>query len=74
MKIITFLTDFGMKSGYPAQMKGVVSSITNARYIDITHEIYMRELSFSVLPHLIFPLERFTLQLLIQVWVLKEGE
>lgn len=39
MKIITFLTDFGMKSGYPAQMKGVVSSITNARYVDITHEI-----------------------------------
>jgi S-adenosylmethionine hydrolase len=39
MKIITFLTDFGMKSGYPAQMKGVVSSITNARYIDISHEI-----------------------------------
>jgi S-adenosylmethionine hydrolase len=39
MKIITFLTDFGMKSGYPAQMKGVVSSLTNARYVDITHDI-----------------------------------
>ena len=40
MKIITFLTDFGMKSGYVAQMKGVVSSISpDARIIDITHEI-----------------------------------
>jgi S-adenosylmethionine hydrolase len=39
MKIITFLTDFGIKSGYPAQMKGVISSMTNARYIDITHDI-----------------------------------
>ena len=39
MKIITFLTDFGMKSGYPAQMKGVVSSLTNAKYIDLTHDI-----------------------------------
>lgn len=39
MKIITFLTDFGMKSGYVAQMKGVVSSITDARLVDITHDI-----------------------------------
>ena len=40
MKIITFLTDFGTKSGYPAQMKGVVSTISSdARTIDITHDI-----------------------------------
>ena len=39
MKIITFLTDFGMKSGYVAQMKGVVSSITDSELIDITHDI-----------------------------------
>lgn len=40
MKIITFLTDFGIKSGYVAQMKGVVSSISpDVRIIDITHEI-----------------------------------
>jgi len=39
MKTITFLTDFGMKSGYVAQMKGVASSITDARLIDITHDI-----------------------------------
>jgi S-adenosylmethionine hydrolase len=39
MKIITFLTDFGMKSGYVAQMKGVASSITDARFVDITHDI-----------------------------------
>jgi len=39
MKIITFLTDFGTKNGYVAQMKGVVASKTYARLIDITHEI-----------------------------------
>ena len=39
MKIITFLTDFGMRSGYVAQMKGVVLSITDSKLIDITHEI-----------------------------------
>ena len=39
MKIITFLTDFGTKSGYVAQMKGVASSITDAKLIDIDHEI-----------------------------------
>ena len=39
MKIITFLTDFGMKSGYAAQMKGTASSITDARLVDITHDI-----------------------------------
>ena len=39
MKIITFLTDFGMKDGYVAQMKGVVSSMTDSKLIDITHDI-----------------------------------
>jgi S-adenosylmethionine hydrolase len=39
MRRITFLTDFGTKDGYVAQMKGVVSSITDARLIDITHEV-----------------------------------
>jgi hypothetical protein len=39
MQRITFLTDFGTKDGYAAQMKGVVSSITDARLIDITHEV-----------------------------------
>lgn len=39
MKRITFLSDFGMKEGYVAQMKGVVSSITDARLIDISHEV-----------------------------------
>jgi hypothetical protein len=39
MKIITFLTDFGIGSGYVAQMKGVASSITDARLIDIAHNI-----------------------------------
>ena len=39
MKRITFLTDFGTKGAYVAQMKGVVSSITDARIVDITHEV-----------------------------------
>jgi S-adenosylmethionine hydrolase len=39
MKRITFLTDFGTKGAYVAQMKGVVSGITDARIIDITHEV-----------------------------------
>jgi len=39
MRRITFLTDFGTKDGYVAQMKGVASSITDARLIDITHEV-----------------------------------
>lgn len=39
MRRITFLTDFGTKDGYVAQMKGVAASITDARFHDITHEI-----------------------------------
>ena len=57
MKIITFLTDFGTKDGYVAQMKGVALSITDARLIDITHDIKpqcIREGAFvlrNVVPH-----------------------
>ena len=39
MKIITFLSDFGLKGGYVAQMKGVTYGISDARLVDITHEI-----------------------------------
>ena len=39
MKIITFLSDFGLQDGYVSQMKGVASIICEARIIDITHEI-----------------------------------
>ena len=39
MKIITFLSDFGTNSGYVSQMKGVALGITDARLVDITHEI-----------------------------------
>lgn len=39
MKVITFLTDFGSNSGYVAQMKGVALSITEAKIVDITHQI-----------------------------------
>jgi len=39
MRIITFLSDFGYKSSYVAQMKGIASNITDAKLIDITHNI-----------------------------------
>jgi S-adenosylmethionine hydrolase len=38
-KIMTFLTDFGTKEGYVAQLKGVALSITDAQLVDITHDI-----------------------------------
>lgn len=33
------LTDFGLKDGYVAQMKAVISSLCTAQIIDITHDI-----------------------------------
>jgi len=39
MQIISFMTDFGTKDNYVSQMKAVASEITDARLIDITHEI-----------------------------------
>ena len=39
MKLMSFLSDFGLKSNYVSQMKGVALSITDARIIDITHDI-----------------------------------
>ena len=39
MKLLTFLSDFGSKSNYVSQMKGVALSISDARIIDITHDI-----------------------------------
>ncbi len=38
-KIMTFLTDFGSASSYPAQMKAIALSLTNSHIIDITHDI-----------------------------------
>ena len=39
MKLLTFLSDFGNKSSYVSQMKGIALSMTDARIIDITHHI-----------------------------------
>ena len=39
MKLITFLTDFGVHDSYVAQMNGAASGITATRLIDISHEI-----------------------------------
>lgn len=39
MKIITFLSDFGLKDAYVSQMKGVACDLSDARLVDITHEI-----------------------------------
>jgi len=38
-RILTFLSDFGTKNSYPSQMKAVASSITDANFVDITHNI-----------------------------------
>jgi S-adenosylmethionine hydrolase len=38
-KYLTFLSDFGNNSSYPAQMKAVALGLTNAQLIDITHDI-----------------------------------
>ena len=39
MKLMTLLSDFGNKSNYVSQMKGVALSITDTRIEDISHEI-----------------------------------
>lgn len=40
MKIVTLLTDFGLRDGYVAQMKGVVlDQCPEAKIVDISHEI-----------------------------------
>lgn len=52
MKLMTFLTDFGLKSNYVSQMKGVVLSITDASIVDITHDIAphnVREGAFALM-------------------------
>lgn len=38
-RVVTFLSDFGSNSPYPAAMKAVAASLTNARFVDITHDI-----------------------------------
>ncbi len=39
MKIMTFLTDFGTRNTYVAQMKAVALSLSDATLIDITHDV-----------------------------------
>jgi len=39
MKVITFLTDFGDRDGYVAQMKGVACCLTAARLVDVSHDV-----------------------------------
>lgn len=38
-RVITFLSDFGSTSPYAAAVKAVAASITDARFVDITHDI-----------------------------------
>ena len=58
MKLVTFLTDFGLQSGYVAQMKGVLyARYPDAHCVDISHDITphnVKEGAFllrSVVPH-----------------------
>ena len=71
MKVITFLTDFGTRNSYAAQMKGVASTLTDARLIDITHDITphsIQEGAFALLTSVdIILWGRFMWQLSIQV-------
>lgn len=51
MSMLTFLSDFGSQSPYPASMRAVASEIvpTDVRFLDITHEIrpqHVREGAF----------------------------
>jgi hypothetical protein len=39
MNILTFLTDFGIKNNYVAQMKAVALRITETKIVDITHNV-----------------------------------
>lgn len=39
MKVLTFLSDFGFKSSYVSQMKGIALSMTDGCIVDISHEI-----------------------------------
>jgi len=45
MKLLTFLSDFGVKSGYVSQMKAVALSMTDAKIVDISHEITPHNIS-----------------------------
>lgn len=44
MGIITFLSDFGAGSGYPAAMKAVAASISDARLVDVSHDVAKHEI------------------------------
>ena len=39
MKLMTMLSDFGSKSNYVSQMKGIALSMSEASIVDITHDI-----------------------------------
>jgi len=45
MSLITLTTDFGLREGYPAVMKGVIYGILpHARLVDITHQVQPQNL------------------------------
>lgn len=39
MRLLTFLSDFGLDSPYPAAMKAVAAAICDARFLDISHAV-----------------------------------
>jgi len=45
MKIMTFLTDFGYNNNYICQMKSVALSITDAKIVDLNHNISPHNIS-----------------------------
>jgi S-adenosylmethionine hydrolase len=39
MRLLTFLSDFGLDSPYPAAMKAVAAGICTARFVDVSHAV-----------------------------------
>ena len=39
MRLLTFLSDFGLESPYPAAMKAAAAAICDARFIDVSHAV-----------------------------------
>ena len=58
MKVITFLSDFGLTDGYVGSVKGAIfSNFPEARIIDITHDIkpfQIKEAAYTLMSYYAF--------------------
>jgi len=44
MRVLTFLSDFGSRSPYPAAMKGAAASRCDAVFVDLSHDVAPRDI------------------------------